>query len=163
MAVHPVAVAVHLALPVDLVPDVFAGLVDDPALQLRRAHVPPHVDVGRELLLADAVVPQPLRGDSPRDRLDVVAPACHARNLTPPRRTLQAVRQPLPSPHSIPFPPLPAATPAVARRGRAPQPSFPPAACRPATRRRGQPGRSEGQAPGGSLRRAASPPFRSMP
>ena len=56
-----------------------------------RGQVPPYVNVGCELFLADAVMRQPLRGDGARDRLDVVAPACHGRKLTPPPRTLQAV------------------------------------------------------------------------
>ena len=46
MAAHPVAVAVHLALPVDLAAHVLADLVDDPGLELRRHQVPPHVHVG---------------------------------------------------------------------------------------------------------------------
>ena len=88
----PTAVAVHLAVPVDLAAHIFDGLVDDPALEFRRAQVPPHVDVGCELVLADAVMRQSLRGDVARDGLDVVTPARRGHKLTPPRWAPQAVR-----------------------------------------------------------------------
>ena len=40
MATHPVAVAGHLALPVDFTAHVFAALVDLPALDFRSHQVP---------------------------------------------------------------------------------------------------------------------------
>ena len=61
--------------------------------------LPPHADVVGQLLLAETVMPRPLRGDGARDRFDVVAPARHASNLAPPWRALQAVHRP-PSTHS---------------------------------------------------------------
>ena len=64
-------------------PHVLAGLVDDPALKLRRHLVPPHVHVDRELLLGDAVMRQHLRAEGARDCLDVVAPGSHGRFLAP--------------------------------------------------------------------------------
>ena len=125
----------------------------------RRGHVPPHVDVGGELLLADAVIPQPFRGESARDRFDVVAPACHARKLAPPARTPQAVRRLPPGrpirdhsrlcPQRRRRPAADGAPAAVVSAG--PMPSSHPGD-------EASPGGGEGGAPGEGVR-AALPPF----
>ena len=83
MESHPVAIPVYLLLPIDFAADVLDGLVDDPALHPCLLQVSPHVRVGRELLLGDAVMCDPHPGGSACDRLDVVTPRRHDHPLTP--------------------------------------------------------------------------------